>query len=122
MAKNRTEDAFPPVEEDNDPIAPEKPEPQKIVVMREDQTAQPAPTVMAADHPVIDRVMSSNNQQKLRQAILHLSRYFHIADAEQIEGRKFFGEVAITVSWENGQAQIIRPSMKQTDMGVRSGR
>ena len=66
--------------------------------------------------------MSSNNQQKLRQAILHLTRYFHLADDEQIEGRKFFGETTITVKWRNGQAQMILPRMEQSDNGTRDGR
>ena len=96
------------------PIAVDQPIQQAIL---------PMPPKAAVDPPTQTAdTMSSNNAQKLRQAILHLTRYFHLADAEQIEGRKFFGKVSLSVTWQNGEAEIIRTGMEQADTGVRNGK
>jgi hypothetical protein len=137
MKNEPASDGVPWEEPSAEPAAPEKSEPpprqersllptyrkpHEPVATTPVDTPPPPEIIKPSDPPEPCSTMSSNNQQKLRQAILHLTRYFHLADAEQIEERKFFGDLTIVVKWRNGQAELISAGMDGTDRGVRHGR
>ena len=60
-------------------------------------------------------VLSSNNQEKLDRLNEHFKRLFLLAQSGIVEGVKFYGDTIIRVSWQDGQAQSLHPTIASQD-------
>ena len=69
--------------------------------------AEAATSESALESQTASLLYNPANARKLDAAHKHLDRLFADATSEQIDGRKFFGSVAIRIYFEDGNAQEI---------------
>lgn len=58
---------------------------------------------------------TQTNARRLEAAHKHLDRMFAQAVDEQIDGRRFYGRIRVTIPFQDGVAQDIQPAYDGTD-------
>lgn len=58
------------------------------------------------------------NAVRLKDAKEHLEQLFAHAESEQIGGRRYWGHIAVVVTFENGEAKVVKGLYGVTDKGL----
>jgi hypothetical protein len=91
------------------PLATVQPMPTATTVAPATTAIAPPPEVFAAS------VRSQVNQRRLAAAHDHIERLFALAEKTQIGGRTFWGVIALTIAFQDGQAQDVQWSIEARD-------